>query len=187
MSSTFSQSSLRQNLFKASTSKLPCQRCVAFSLAPDAAYYQAYHSCTWRLQTQKLQMLAMSKTDVQPGSTETQQLRVMVSAAGVSLLCFWSSRTMLSVVPTLTGSRSTTAANRFHFRRYTFPRTNRFLFPCRSHGIVFSFLSFHSLLFPLAFLSRYGRRYPSFPSHFVVKSCASRFRFPSERDFTSLH
>ncbi|GAA5843131.1 hypothetical protein JCM5353_007207 [Sporobolomyces roseus] len=32
--------------------------------------------------TQKLQMLAMSKTDVQPGSTETQQLRVMVSAAG---------------------------------------------------------------------------------------------------------
>ncbi|GAA5899944.1 AP-1 complex subunit gamma [Sporobolomyces salmoneus] len=32
--------------------------------------------------TQKLQMLAMSKTDVNPGSTETQQLRVMVSAAG---------------------------------------------------------------------------------------------------------
>lgn len=29
-------------------------------------------------------MLAMSKTDVNPGSTETQQLRVMVSAAGVS-------------------------------------------------------------------------------------------------------
>ncbi|GAA6059219.1 hypothetical protein JCM10212_006612 [Sporobolomyces blumeae] len=32
--------------------------------------------------TQKLQMLAMSKTDVSPGSTETQQLRVMVSTAG---------------------------------------------------------------------------------------------------------
>lgn len=27
-------------------------------------------------------MLAMSKTDVAPGSTETQQLRVMVPAAG---------------------------------------------------------------------------------------------------------
>jgi AP-1 complex subunit gamma-1 len=34
--------------------------------------------------TQKLQMLAMSNTDVQPGKTETQQLRVMVSAPGVS-------------------------------------------------------------------------------------------------------
>ncbi|KAM0786814.1 clathrin associated protein complex large subunit [Microbotryomycetes sp. NB124-2] len=32
--------------------------------------------------TQKLQMLAMSKTDVHPGATETQQLRVMVSAPG---------------------------------------------------------------------------------------------------------
>ncbi|GAA6036368.1 hypothetical protein JCM8097_001688 [Rhodosporidiobolus ruineniae] len=32
--------------------------------------------------TQKLQMLAMSKPDVQPGATETQQLRVMVQAAG---------------------------------------------------------------------------------------------------------
>ncbi|SCZ97607.1 BZ3500_MvSof-1268-A1-R1_Chr4-3g07292 [Microbotryum saponariae] len=32
--------------------------------------------------TQKLQMLAMSKTDVGPGSTETQQLRVMVAAPG---------------------------------------------------------------------------------------------------------
>ncbi|KWU44614.1 AP-1 complex subunit gamma-1 [Rhodotorula sp. JG-1b] len=32
--------------------------------------------------TQKLQMLAMSKTDVAPGSTETQQLRVMVPAPG---------------------------------------------------------------------------------------------------------
>ncbi|GAA5884309.1 hypothetical protein JCM3774_001512 [Rhodotorula dairenensis] len=32
--------------------------------------------------TQKLQMLAMSKTDVVPGSTETQQLRVMVPTAG---------------------------------------------------------------------------------------------------------
>lgn len=34
--------------------------------------------------TQKLQMLAMSNTEVQPGKTETQQLRVMVSAPGVS-------------------------------------------------------------------------------------------------------
>ncbi|KDE04276.1 AP-1 complex subunit gamma-1 [Microbotryum lychnidis-dioicae p1A1 Lamole] len=32
--------------------------------------------------TQKLQMLAMSKTDVGPGATETQQLRVMVAAPG---------------------------------------------------------------------------------------------------------
>ncbi|GAA5973047.1 hypothetical protein JCM11641_000382 [Rhodosporidiobolus odoratus] len=32
--------------------------------------------------TQKLQMLAMSKPDVQPGSTETQQLRVMVAGPG---------------------------------------------------------------------------------------------------------
>ncbi|GAA5923345.1 hypothetical protein JCM1841_006491 [Sporobolomyces salmonicolor] len=32
--------------------------------------------------TQKLQMLAMSKADVVPGATETQQLRVMVSAQG---------------------------------------------------------------------------------------------------------
>ncbi|SGY73574.1 BQ5605_C005g03306 [Microbotryum silenes-dioicae] len=32
--------------------------------------------------TQKLQMLAMSKTDVEPGATETQQLRVMVAAPG---------------------------------------------------------------------------------------------------------
>ncbi|GAA6012835.1 hypothetical protein JCM10207_005379 [Rhodosporidiobolus poonsookiae] len=32
--------------------------------------------------TQKLQMLAMSKPDVQPGATETQQLRVMVAAPG---------------------------------------------------------------------------------------------------------
>ncbi|SCV69170.1 BQ2448_2190 [Microbotryum intermedium] len=32
--------------------------------------------------TQKLQMLAMSKTDVVPGATETQQLRVMVAAPG---------------------------------------------------------------------------------------------------------
>ncbi|BGP02959.1 AP-1 complex subunit gamma-1 [Rhodotorula toruloides ATCC 204091] len=32
--------------------------------------------------TQKLQMLAMSKQDVQPGATETQQLRVMVAAPG---------------------------------------------------------------------------------------------------------
>ncbi|BGP57801.1 hypothetical protein JCM8202_002455 [Rhodotorula sphaerocarpa] len=32
--------------------------------------------------TQKLQMLAMSKPDVVPGATETQQLRVMVPAAG---------------------------------------------------------------------------------------------------------
>ena len=30
-------------------------------------------------------MLAMSKTDVSPGATETQQLRVMVAAPGVSL------------------------------------------------------------------------------------------------------
>lgn len=33
--------------------------------------------------TQKLQMLAMSKTDVAPGATETQQLRVMVAQPGV--------------------------------------------------------------------------------------------------------
>ncbi|KAK4057484.1 clathrin associated protein complex large subunit [Microbotryomycetes sp. JL221] len=32
--------------------------------------------------TQKLQMLAMSKSDVMPGATETQQLRVMVAAPG---------------------------------------------------------------------------------------------------------
>ncbi|GAA5866099.1 hypothetical protein JCM8547_000597 [Rhodosporidiobolus lusitaniae] len=32
--------------------------------------------------TQKLQMLAMSKQDVQPGATETQQLRVMVQGPG---------------------------------------------------------------------------------------------------------
>lgn len=36
------------------------------------------------VQIQRLQMLAMSKTDVGPGATETQQLRVMVPAAGVS-------------------------------------------------------------------------------------------------------
>lgn len=35
--------------------------------------------------TQKLQMLAMSKPDVQPGATETQQLRVMVGAAGAAV------------------------------------------------------------------------------------------------------
>ncbi|ORY88257.1 putative gamma-adaptin [Leucosporidium creatinivorum] len=34
--------------------------------------------------TQKLQMLAMSKTDVSPGATETQQLRVMVAAPGLA-------------------------------------------------------------------------------------------------------
>lgn len=42
------------------------------------------------LQTQKLQMLAMSKTDVSPGATETQQLRVMVAAPGVGLLPLFS-------------------------------------------------------------------------------------------------
>lgn len=39
--------------------------------------------CDVAEQTQKLQMLAMSKPDVSPGSTETQQLRVMVQAPGV--------------------------------------------------------------------------------------------------------
>lgn len=33
-------------------------------------------------------MLAMSKTDVLPGSTETQQLRVMVPSKGVSFFFF---------------------------------------------------------------------------------------------------
>ncbi|GAA5943302.1 hypothetical protein JCM3775_002610 [Rhodotorula graminis] len=35
--------------------------------------------------TQKLQMLAMSRQDVAPGATETQQLRVMVGAAGANV------------------------------------------------------------------------------------------------------
>ncbi|GAA6056924.1 hypothetical protein JCM3770_001325 [Rhodotorula araucariae] len=35
--------------------------------------------------TQKLQMLAMSRTDVAPGATETQQLRVMVAAPGAAV------------------------------------------------------------------------------------------------------
>ena len=35
---------------------------------------------------QRLQMMAMSKTDVSPGSVETQQLRVMVQTPGVRLL-----------------------------------------------------------------------------------------------------
>ncbi|BGP51276.1 clathrin associated protein complex large subunit [Rhodotorula kratochvilovae] len=35
--------------------------------------------------TQKLQMLAMSRTDVAPGATETQQLRVMVAGSGAAV------------------------------------------------------------------------------------------------------
>lgn len=123
-------------------------------------------------------MLAMSKTDVQPGSTETQQLRVMVSAAGVSLVCLSASKSMLSDVSlTLTGSRSITVTNRFHFWRNTIPRANRFLFSRRSHGLVCPFFFFLSFIVIPFFVTFSRRRYP-FSLSSVVKSCASRFHFP---------
>lgn len=51
------------------------ERRIADDVNPDLLFSSPF-------QTQKLQMLAMSKTDVAPGSTETQQLRVMVPAPG---------------------------------------------------------------------------------------------------------
>lgn len=46
---------------------------------------------------QRLQMMAMSRPDVAPGSVETQQLRVMVPAPGVRLcISFFASRNLLA-------------------------------------------------------------------------------------------
>ncbi|GAA5942089.1 AP-1 complex subunit gamma [Sporobolomyces koalae] len=60
-------------------------RNVVNILAKFTASQQPIHAVNFQAavpKTQKLQMLAMSKPDVAVGSTETQQLRVMVSAAG---------------------------------------------------------------------------------------------------------
>lgn len=77
--------------------------------------YACSSALTWSLQkSQQLQMLPMSNSDIHPGATETQQMRV-IAPAGVRLSALSFS---FAVTDSWTpGKRTATAANSIHRRR----------------------------------------------------------------------
>ena len=72
-------------------------------------------------------MLPISSADVQPGATETQQMRV-IAPAGVSLSPFpaFSARLIKLIVLFLSGKYTTTVAIDIQRWRPTYPRSSRF-------------------------------------------------------------
>lgn len=102
--------------------------------------------------TQKLQMLAMSNTDVEQGKTETQQLRVMVSQPGVSgrvSAVHGGCSRLFSVA----GSRPTEAQAVVHCRRRSEAGPNGLQLPAHIDGL------------------RYWRRRRLYVSHVLDPPC----------------
>lgn len=113
-----------QNLGSTPITSLNFQAAVPKVAHPHRSFYNVAQC----FQTQQLQMLPMSSPSINPGASETQQMRVMSPVGVRSLLfsCVYSRRSPI------VGSRSATIANITHGERKYDSRSSRFLgFPTK--------------------------------------------------------